>query len=224
MFFEGIRTTGENRGSRSMIIQESITIHINKFNKRAFEKFFEKEGYKVKDIDVDTRTRKKDGMPTKKVVFTFENGQKLEIVFAFEGKDAMGFAYTAKVDGRKVPIKQAGSKDPQTVKTLKKIVKFLEKSAPAATKRKKVMATKAELKTEPNKKVSKTIVAKVKEATERNLELESALSDATEELKTIEDRGQELNNRHGELMTKLDELEAKNKELENEFNNLNQAA
>jgi hypothetical protein len=210
------------------IIEEAVTVHFNKFNKQGLNvvaMFFKRKGYKVSSIEPEDKVKKKDGIPTKKVIFNFENGQKLEMVFAFNasGKQkiekTLGSTFLAKVDGKKVPISISKKDEHKTIKALEKIVKFLEASSPRESK-----VSKEELKVKPNKKLIQSLKNKTAEAGERNFTLNKDLETIIKENDLANKRDGEATELNIKLKNDLSDLKEEAESLELELKTLEKVA
>jgi hypothetical protein len=230
------REESEQSGDRFSVVEEAVAVHYNKFNERGLtvlSKFFERKGYVVKDVDVNDKLKKKDGMPTKSVKFTFKDGQSLQVFFAFVAKGrtpiekSLGYAYDAKVNGTKVPIKLAGRKETQTIKALEKLEGFLKaESSPEAkgkrseAKRKKLLAaSKSELK--PDKpKGPTTVAAKYKVAIQDVAEKRTLLELSTQKLQDEKARNPNLQKQYEKKRVKLESLNETEQSLQSELQTL----
>ena len=236
MIWEGMDNS-EKQEEQSSVIEEAVSVHYNKFNARGLNvvaMFFKRKGYPVKDIRADDKVRKKDGMPTKKVVFEFENGQKLEMLFAFEAtgrttiEKSLGHTFLAKVDGKKIPVSAQGSKTPQTAKTLDKIIGFLSKLAPDKTKleqdRKKLLAaSQAELKPDQIKKGPTSTAAKLKVAVAKREELTTLIGISQARMSEENSDNKALTKKHSQLESKLSGLTDTEASLQQELATLKSA-
>jgi len=233
------REEAEQSGDRHSVIEEAVTVHFNKFNERGLtvlSKFFERKGYVVKDVDVNDKLRKKDGMPTKSVKFSFDDGQSVQVFFAFVAKGrtpiekSLGFAYDAKVNGKKVPIKLAGKKETQTIKALEKLEGFLKMGVSPEAKekrneaeRKKLLAaSKREL--QPDKpKGPTTVAAKYKVALQDVAEKKTLLEISTQQLQDQKAKNPILQKEYQKKQTKLAALQETEQSLQSELQTLTAA-
>ena len=216
MVWQDMEQKAKEQGDQPSIIEEAVIVPYNRFNSQGlnvFSKFFKRKGYTVTDIKADDKVRKKDGMPTKKAIFEFENGQKLEILLAFEAKGkksidtAMGSIFIAKVDGKKIPVSAGSPWEKHTSKALKKIVEFLLKSAPDKTKteqeRKKLLAaSSADLKPDQVRGPRST-AAKLKSVMARQEELTNLLGISQAQIKEEKADNKSLTAKHSQLEKKL---------------------
>ncbi|MBU2648757.1 hypothetical protein KKI24_28880 [bacterium] len=227
----------EKREPANGIIEEAVIVPYNRFNANGLNvvaKFFERKGYKVTDTQADDKVRKKDGMPTKRVVFEFENGQKLEMLFAFEAKgnasieDTMGQVFLAKIDGKKIPLTASKASGPHTAKALDKIVDFLAKLAPSEDKpemdRKKLLAaSQAELKPDVPAKGPTSTAAKLKAVMAKQEELTTLLGISQARIQEERSDNKDLVKTHAQLEKKLSSLTDTEASLKHELATLKSA-
>lgn len=220
----------------SGLVEESVAVHFNKFNEHGLtilSKFFERRGYTVEAVDVNDKLQKKDGMPTKSVKWTFDDGQSIEVVFAFIAKGntpiekSLGFAFSAKVNGTIVPIRLAGKKESQTITALEKLEGFLKaestdeaKAKRSEAERKKLLAaSRSELQPD-TPKVPTTVAAKYKAAIQEVAEKTTMLEIATKQLQDEKGKNPQLQKQYEKKQATLASLQETEQSLKSELQTL----
>ncbi|MCP4756068.1 MAG: hypothetical protein GY866_34840, partial [Proteobacteria bacterium] len=229
---EEMKELEDREPSTDITVEEAVSVHFNRFNKRGLNviaMYFKKLGYPVKEINPEDRIRKKDGMPTKKVEFLFENGQKILMHFAFVAKGkksiekTLGYTFSAQVDGKKVPVKLAKSKTPQTARTLEKMVEFLNKSAPPDVKRKKLLQASREALKIDAPKGPTSVAGKLKAAVDRQTEIRMMMEMSKQKKRDTGETNGLLDAQVAELESQLQGLQEESTALETELATLKAA-
>jgi hypothetical protein len=197
-----------------------ITITTDRFTEKGLKpitKLLENEGIAVDKVEVSSRIIKKDGMPTKAVVYHIMGSRKLTILFAFKNKKALGITFQAKLGSSKLPITYKDTGTPQTRQTILKIAGMVKAKLSATAKRAAIKVNKKDLvlSQEMKKRVSKSTEAKLKESEAQVKDLQDTLDESRDELKTLES---EIDDKQiSELQQRLGSLEQEEAELKKEL-------